>query len=165
MATVIETKSRGVLGIVFLALLLGGCASATQNVTRVEGQKPKQVCIVRHDAVRAETLEAIQEGFRKNGINTRTVSGTYEQKDRMWYPKWNTGEVGGCDAIGFYVANWRWDLANYMAFANIWMTTPDGKRKIGQATYDAMRVAGTSKFINARDKLLELVDQMVAGAS
>ena len=165
MATVIETKSRGVLGIVFLALLLGGCASAKQQVTRVEGQKPKEVCIVRHDAVRAETLQAIQEGFRKNGINTRTVSGTYEQKGQTWTPRWKAEEVRGCDALGFYVANWRWDLANYMAFANIWMTTPDGKRKIGQATYDAMRVAGTSKFINAREKLLELVDQMVAGAS
>ncbi len=164
MATVIATESRGVLAIVFLALLLGGCASATQQITRIEGQKPKEVCIVRHEAVKGETLEAIQEGFQKNGIKTRAVSGTYEQKDRMWVPKWNPAEVRGCDAIGFYVANWRWDLANYMAFANIWMVTPDGQRKIGQATYDAMRVAGTSKFINARNKLIELVDQMVAGA-
>ena len=165
MATVIATKSRGVLGIVFLALLLGGCASATQQITRVEGQKPKEVCIVKHDAVRVETLDAIQEGFKKNGIATRAISGTYELKHNTWTPRWKAEEVRGCDAIGFYVANWRWDLANYMAFANIWMTTPDGQRKIGQATYDAMRVAGTSKFINARDKLLELVDQMVAGAS
>ena len=164
MAIVIATKSGVVLRIVFLALLLGGCVSATQQITRVEGKKPKEVCIVRHDAVRVETLQAIQEGLQKNGIATRPVSGTYELKQNTWNPKWNAGEIRGCDAIGFYVANWRWDLANYMAFANIWMTTPDGSRKLGQATYDAMRVAGTSKFINAREKLLELVDQMVAGA-
>ena len=164
MARMNGRKSRVILGVAVIALL-GGCVSATQQITRVEGKKPKEVCVVRHEAVRAETLEAILEGFKKNGIATRTVSGTYELKHNTWNPKWNPAEIRGCDAIGVYVANWRWDLANYMAFANIWMITPDGSRKIGQATYDAMRVAGTSKFINARNKLLELVDQMVAGAS
>jgi len=164
MAAVIEMNSSRVLGIVLLALLLGGCVTATQQSIPFEGQKPKEVCIVRHEAVRPEALETIQAGFQKNGIANRIVDGTYEQKNQKWYPKWNAEEIRGCDAIGFYVANWRWDLASYMAFANIWMTTPDGQHVIGQASYDAMRVAGTSKFIDAADKLLELVDQMVAGA-
>src|SRR5260221_6850810 len=119
-------KARNLV-VVSAVLILGGCASAKQNVNRLQGDRPKEVCIVQHDAVRLELLEALQDGLRKNGIVSRVVSGSYEQRNQMWFPKWKPADIRGCDALGFYVANWRWDLANYMAFANIWMVTPDGK--------------------------------------
>lgn len=152
-------RSRTII-VLLSVLLLGACASARQEVTRIEGGSPKQVCIVKHEAVRPEFLDALQEGFDKNGIRYRVIGGSYELRNQMWYPRWKTAEVGTCDALGFYVANWNWDLANYMSFANIWLTTPDGKKKIGQGLYDATKVMGSSKFINARSKVLELVDQM-----
>jgi len=157
MATMNAGKSGVVVGIAFLSLL-AGCAQ--QQITRMEGQKPKQVCIVRHDAVKPEVIDALQEGFTKHGISTRVVPGVYELKHRVWQPRWKVDEVKGCDALGFYVVNWHWDLVLYMRFANIWMVTPDGSKKIGQATYDAR----ASRIINARGKIVEMVDQMIAGS-
>jgi hypothetical protein len=143
-----------------LLILLFGCTT-TQNVSRLDGEKPKLVCIVQHSAVRAGVLEVIQEGLRGHGIASLVVPGTYQLKEKMYYPSWTRAQVATCDALLFYVANWNWDLALYMHFANIWMTTPDGVKRLGHATYDASGNIGPGKFIVARDKLLELIDQLV----
>ena len=143
-----------------LMILLGGCA-ANQEITRLTMPGPQQVCIVRHEAVKEGVLEAIQQGFESHGIPTKVVSGVYEKKHAMWMPRFYIDQVKACDALCFYVANWNWDLASYMYFANIWMATSDGKR-LAQATYDAGRVYGPNKFIIARTKILELMNDMLA---
>lgn len=152
-----------VLGVALLSLL-GACATK-QQVTRLDGPRPQLVCIVRHEAVKSGVLDAIQDGLNKHGIKTKVVSGVYELKHSMWLPRWTVDQVATCDALLFYVANWGWDLALYMRFANIWMTTPDGKRKLAQATYDASGNIGLGKFVVARDRILELVDLMVASTA
>lgn len=124
---------------------------------------PQNVCIVKHDAVKPGVLVALQEEFRANGINPMVVSGTYERKHNLWQPSWSPAQVQSCDALCFYVANWSWDLATYMSFANIWMTDIAASTKIAQATYDATRVPGPSKFINAESKIKELTSQMLSG--
>jgi len=153
-------KRREASAAILMTLLLGACASAKQTVQHVEGARPKQVCIAEHQAVRPEFLQALQEAYRKNGIETRVMDGTYELRDNRWYTKWKSQDARGCEALGFYVANWHWDVGNYMRFANIWMVTPDGKKRLGGASYQAG--TGPDKFINARDKVFELVDQMLA---
>ena len=147
-----------------LALILSGCASR-QDITRLEGDNIRMVCIIEHAAVRATTLDVIREGISRRGIGVRVVNGTYEFKHSSWIPRYQTTDIAGCDALLFYVAHWNWDLAYYMRFANIWMSDPAGARRLAQATYDASTNIGPGKFIVARDKLLELVDQMLAGVT
>ena len=151
-----------ICAVVFFISVFAGCTTR-QHITKLESPKPKQVCIVQHQAVRPGVLEAIQEGLSRHGMQNRVVNGAYEQKHAMWHPRFSPEQVSGCDALLFYVANWSWDLALYMRFANIWMTARDGTKRIAQATYDAGGNIGPGKFIVARDKILELVDQMMGG--
>jgi hypothetical protein len=152
-----------VLRIVITAIAVAGatgCASR-QDVTRLEDARVQMICIVEHSAVQSGALAAIQDGLTKNGFRHRTLKGNYEYKHAGWYPSFSPPDAVACDAMLFYVANWNWDLAYYMYFANIWMRSADGTRTLAHATYDGSRNVGVGKFIVARDKLIELVDQML----
>ena len=138
-------------------LLLAGCA-ATQTITEFDEAPPNTVCIAKHEAVREGILEALEEGFRQHGARTTVVRAIYEEKHALWTPQIYPDEVKSCDAIAFYVANWTWDLSMYMYFANIWITDQAMTKKIAQATYQTG--GGPDKWINARKKILELVDEM-----
>lgn len=140
----------------FWILLLVGCASS-QQVTKLQ-KPPRTVCIANHEAVREGVLDALQEGFHAHGANTKTIRAIYEKSHNQYNPRVFPDELQGCDALAFYVANWTWDIAMYMYFANIWVTDVAMTKKIAAATYQAG--AGPSKWINAREKILELVDEM-----
>ncbi|MEO2280681.1 Sbal_3080 family lipoprotein [Pseudoalteromonas pernae] len=142
------------------AAMLTGCA-AKQEVSRYESNTaPKTVCIAKHDSVKEGFLDAMQEGFRNHDINTRVIDATYEVKHHSFQPKVNADQAQECNAIAFYTANWRWDLALYMAYANIWVTDPEQKDTLAQASY--VTGGGLDKFIDAREKVLELIEQMFA---
>ena len=141
-------------------LVMCGC-SAVQEITPFSGEKPSSVCIVKHDAVKEAVLKTIETEYQANGVSTVVVDGIYELKHGLWQPRWYPDQVQTCDALNFYVANWGWDLAAYMKFANIWVTDLAGSEKIAQGTYDATRVAGPSKFISAEEKIKELVSKML----
>ena len=155
---------RKILTVIFAVSILGGCA-AKQQISQLGTPVPDNVCIVKHDAIKEGVLVALQEEFQAHGMTPIIVSGTYELKHNLWQPTWSPEQVQACDALCFYVANWSWDLATYMSFANIWMTDKEGSAKIAQATYDATRVPGFSKFINAEAKIKELTSKMLAGQS
>ena len=156
-------RTIGLLVAASSALMLTGC-SITQNVMPLE-QKPQQICVVENKAVKEGVLEALQEGLHRHGAATRVIPGSYVLQQKMWIPAWQTTDAKGCDAMAMYVANWNWDLAMYMYFANIWMTSPDKTRDLGHAIYDASRGGGRmDKFIDARGKVLELVDALLAGS-
>ena len=138
-------------------LILSGCA-AKQTISAFDEAQPKVVCVAKHEAVNEEVLEALEEGFQLHGANTRVVRGIYVEKHNLWNPQIYPNELGGCDAIAFYVANWTWDITMYMYFANIWVTDTAMTGKIAQATYQAG--GGPDKWINAKEKILELVDEM-----
>lgn len=143
--------------ILFLATFLSGCTTA-QKINRLDisAGRMNQVCIVEHKAIRETVLEVIKEGLTNHGVNYRVIAGNYEKKNNFWIPTFQDDQATGCDAMLFYVANWNWDITMYMHFASIWMTTPDRKKNLGLASYDAR--ASLNKFINAREKLLELTD-------
>ena len=64
-----------------------------------------------------------------------------------------------CPLASTYTANWRWDLAMYMAFAEI-KVYADGK-EVGSAVYDSLGgSANLNKFIKAEAKIDELVDEL-----
>jgi len=155
-------KKMSISWIFLLAILATACASR-QDISRIEGPRPTMICIVEHTAVRGEgVLPAIQDGIAKKGLQSRVVPGTYEKRDKLWQPHFDEKNVAGCDALLFYVANWNWDIAWYMYFASIWMTDGGGEKSIARATYDASLNAGPGKFINAREKNLELVDLLLS---
>ena len=145
------------------AALCAGCTTR-QDITKLEGPKPGTTCIVRNGGVKPGVLEAMQDGFARHNMPTRVINGQYnwDKEKRQVTTRVTSNDTEGCDAVTYYHAQWSWDLATYMYFANIWMTTGNGKR-IAQATYDASKQAGPDKFIDARVKILELMDQMLAG--
>ena len=138
-------------------LLMTGCA-AKQTITQFDKAPPKVICIAKHEAVREGFLNALQEGFNGHRAETMVINGTYVEKHNVWNPSINPNELDGCDVIAFYVANWAWDITMYMYFANIWVTDTAMTKKIAQATYQTG--GGPDKWIDAREKVLEMVDEM-----
>lgn len=147
-------------GAALSGLLLTGC-SIKQEVRPIT-YRPQQVCIVNHAAVKEGVLEALNEGFRNHHLSTRVIPGVYEEKFNAWYPTWQMQDAQGCDAMVLYVANWAWDLALYMHYANIWMTSPNGTSELARAVYNSGRGgANPAKFINGHKKIVELVNEML----
>lgn len=151
--------NRMILSAIILApVFLAGCA-ATQTVTQFEAEEPAIICIAEHEAVLRDGFqESLVDAFESHGASTKIIRGIYEKKNNMWHPQIYPDETVGCNAIAFYVANWAWDLAMYMYFANIWVTDVDLNKKLAQATYQTGGSPG--KYINAREKVFELVDEM-----
>ena len=128
--------------------LLTGCA-ITQKVNPVAQFKGQQVCII-------ENLAVKQQGFLETYRRTLINKGYAVKLLPPGSP------VDACPITSTYTANWRWDLALYMAFADIRVFN-DG-RQVGQALYDAMSGgANMGKFIKGETKIAELVEQLFPG--
>ena len=70
-----------------------------------------------------------------------------------------SASVNDCQVASTYTAKWRWDLALYMAYAEI-NVFKDGE-KAGEAVYDSQRGgANMGKFIDADAKIKELTNQV-----
>ena len=147
-----------------VALAITACTTI-QEVTPVSEPPPGIVCVVEHDAVMDGIRDAIVDSLADRGIRSRVVAGEYEKSHALWTGETRPAEVGECDALIFYVANWNWDIGYYMYFANLWMTDATGQRLLGRATYDASRNAGFGKFIKAEKKIRELMEEMLSEAS
>ena len=135
-------RSLVVLG----TLLLCGCA-IRQTVTPISVDIGREVCIVRNDDVRESFLEVYQQVLEAKGYRFRVVT---------------KGEASACPVTSTYRANWSWDLALYMSYAQI--KVYKDRREIGTAEYDSTRgSANLGKFIGASGKIEELVDQLFPG--
>ncbi|WP_416306512.1 Sbal_3080 family lipoprotein [Neptunicella sp. SCSIO 80796] len=143
---------------VVIALLgLGGCA-ARQEITQLTDYVPQKVCIAKNDAVREGVIKALEKGFAKHNVDTMVVNATYVEKHGALTPSISDDQSKNCETLVFYTANWHWDLAMYMRFANVWLMDESMQAKLAQATYTAG--AGLDKFIDAEEKIIELVDEM-----
>ena len=131
--------------IVAFASSVSGCA-ITQTVTPVAKFENKEICVVVNPAVMQPAfVETYQRLLTGKGYDVRALP--------------PASSVASCPVTSTYTANWRWDLALYMAYADI-QVFADGKLS-GQAVYDSRRGgANMSKFIKAEEKLSELVDQL-----
>ena len=125
-----------------LALLCLGCA-IHQRVEPVPRLESREICIVNNPNVREGFLAAYQGALAVKGFKTRLLD--------------PTALPDACPLTSTYTANWRWDLALYMAFADISIFA-DGRR-VGRAVYDSLGGGGNlGKFINAEEKIKELVE-------
>lgn len=140
---------RTTLVLPVVATLLTGCA-ITQNVTPVQRPLQREICVIENPDVRPGFLTAYNAALTAKGFQPRTVE--------------RNSPLNVCPQASRYIANWRWDMAMYMAFAEL--TVYENGTEIGKATYDSLRGGGNlGKFIDADVKVKELVDQLFPAPS
>jgi len=132
-----------------LVVLLQGCA-IHQNVRPLEALNDTQVCLINNPQVRPSVMAVYKRVLADKGYAVRELP--------------ENAAITECRVTSTYQANWRWDLAMYMHFAQFRVFV-DGKEK-GVATYDATHGgANMSKFIDADKKIAELVNQLFPGGA
>lgn len=130
-------------------VLLAGCA-IHQNVRPVDAAGDGQVCIINNPEVRPSVMASYRKVLSDKGYTVRELPAT--------------AAVTDCKVTSTYRANWRWDLAMYMHYAEFRVFV-DG-REHGVAIYDATHGNGNpNKFIDADKKITELVNQLFPGGA
>ena len=131
-----------------LLAVLTGCGSVPQQKVvpiTLSNSEPHEICFVANPAVRGDFLEAYKEAVSNKGLRVKVIS--------------ERAAVTACPLTTTYIANWRWDLAWYMAYANI-KVYRNGRLE-GEALYDSLQAgASTSKFVQAKAKIQELTDRL-----
>lgn len=137
-------KSCRVFTLLLLVTAFSGCA-IHQNVKPVERFDDKQICIIEKPAVKPGFLETYSRVLTRKGYVVKQLSPSASLVD--------------CPVTSTYNARWKWDMALYMALAEI-MVYKNGK-PIGEATYDSLSGDGNlGKFVDAENKITELVNQL-----
>lgn len=133
-----------------LAPVFAGCA-INQTVKPVERVVTDQICVVDNPRVsQAGFGDAYRRALAAKGFKVRPV------------PAGSGPDA--CPLTATYTANFRWDMALYLAFAELSVFS-DGEPS-GKATYDAMQGgANMNKFIKAEQKVNELVEQLFPGTA
>jgi hypothetical protein len=125
---------------------LSGC-SITQEIKPYGlEQRPPEMCLVRNsEVVQEEFHDVYVRVLEKKGFKIRTLP--------------DKSPVDSCPLLGTYEAIYRWDMAIYLARADL-KVFAEGK-EVGRAVYDSLSGSFTlSKFIRTEPKLTELVDQL-----
>lgn len=130
----------------FTILLFSGC-SIKQEINPIDTRDTgtKEVCIIKNTAVRTTFLEAYKNALENKQYKVIIKEDNYSAKN--------------CNIISTYTANWRWDLALYLVYAELNVYKQDNL--VGKAIYDSLHGdANMNKFINAQEKIKELVDKL-----
>jgi hypothetical protein len=133
-----------------LPLALCACA-IHQNVSPVAAVDSKQICVVVNPEVFNEGfLQAYGQALRAKGFEVKELP--------------PGSSLIECPVVSTYTANWQWDLAMYMNYAELKIYS--NARPVGEAIYDSRHgSANLGKFIKADAKINELVNQLFpAGA-
>ncbi|WP_431286504.1 Sbal_3080 family lipoprotein [Roseateles chitinivorans] len=139
------------LGVAALAAVgLSGCA-IHQNVTPVQVRmEDRVICVIDNPVVRKGFSDGYKRALASKGYEVRTLP--------------TVALITDCAVTSTYNATWRWDLALYMAYAEIRVFSAG--KQIGEAKYDATHGSGSmGKFIDADKKVVELVDQLFPGGA
>lgn len=131
---------------VLLLLMLSGCTIST-NIKPVP-IKISNLCIKNNPSVFMDGfLPELKSQIESKGITTRVMDDVMA-KD--------------CSYQLEYTANWRWDLAMYLTYAELKVYTNDNPRlSIGEAIYDARSGSGRfDKFGPTANKISPLVKSL-----
>jgi predicted alpha/beta hydrolase len=136
-------RSLLLLGVVSL---LTAC-SITQHVSPVNPTPAagSKICLIPATGLREGFTQAYGQALQNKGFEVLTLP--------------STAQPDACPLSSQYIGLWRWDMALYMAMAQI-TVYQDGK-PIGSASYNSQSGgARMDKFINAQEKIEELTDQL-----
>ncbi len=127
------------------ALLLAAC-SITQEVKPI-AVAGKAICVIANPKVsQPEFVVAYERELRARGYEVQMLSAD--------------SSLIACPLTSTYTANWNWDLALYMSYAELKVYN-EGK-VVAEAIYDSRRGGGNmGKFIKAEEKIKELVGLML----
>ena len=127
-----------------VSLILTGC-SITTSVTPVGEGKVADLCIRKNSLVQmAGFLPELEAQIRSHGVATRTFESELP---------------ADCRHHMEYTANWKWDLAMYLEYAEL--KVYENVNLIGEAIYNARwGSANMSKFGPTKGKLKPLVDEL-----
>ncbi|RTR35939.1 hypothetical protein EKG38_24255 [Shewanella canadensis] len=132
--------------IAFLIVFLSTACSIKQRIDPIQINNTAVVCIQENPDVREGFLKEMEVVLKEKKIDYRIVR--------------ELNASNQCEWTATYTANWAWDLALYMVYAEI-KVYHDG-RLDGEAIYDARRGgANMSKFIDAEPKIRELIEQLI----
>jgi len=134
------------LVLILIAGLFVSACSIKQTVEQAEISNDAVLCIIENTDVRKGFLVEFQSALTAKSISHKVV-------DEKLIPS-------DCEWTATYVANWTWDLALYMSYAEI-KIFHNGNLD-GEATYDSTRgAANMNKFIDAEPKIHELVNELM----
>ena len=141
--------------LVLATLLLAGCIPAgliDQIVRPVPAAAPerREICVIENPAVATKDnfLAAYERALTERGFTVRKLT--------------SGSPVSACPLTSSYTANFRWDMALYMAYANLKIFR--NGQLVGEAMYDAMLAGLTSKkWISAEEKVRELTKELFPG--
>ena len=127
------------------AVALGGCA-ITQNVKPVAATGITDLCVKNNPQVMMDGfVKELRGQIEKKGIRTTQFDGE---------------RPASCRYHLEYTANWRWDMAMYLVFAQV--SVYDGGLMVGQATYDAHGGGlRPDKWGPTSDKLAGLLNELI----
>ncbi|WP_342593241.1 Sbal_3080 family lipoprotein [Ramlibacter agri] len=132
-----------------LCAFLAGCA-IHQTVRPVDVALEREICVIENPSVKAGFIEAYKRSLATKGYAVRQLPAS--------------APITACATTTTYTASWRWDLALYMAYAEIRVFTAG--KQVGEAKYDSLRGGGNmNKFIDADRKVDELVNQLFPGGA
>ena len=127
----------------WLTLALSSC-TIVQNVTPYRSSDIQEICIIEDPAVRAGFLRAYKRALREKGYKIRILE--------------EHANLDDCELTSTYMGRWSWDLALYMAYAEIKVFR--NGIQAGEAIYDSRSGGGLvfKKFIKGEEKIKELVN-------
>lgn len=131
---------------VFVGSLLGAC-TITRDVRPLPPATPlSPLCIEENDTVWSkEFLSMLRQEFARRGIQTSIYQGARPVECRYHLA---------------YIANWSWDIAVYLVYANLRIYDADDL--IGEVTYDARGGSGRfDKLGTTEGKLVPLIDELM----
>lgn len=136
-----------IVGLLAVVVLLQGC-SISQKVTPVARKDMAELTVIENPAVKNTFLDALKKAVEEQGVTAHVGPAATTPED---YPYAMT-----------YTANWTWDMALYLVYAEI--NVFEKGKEIGKAVYDSRRGgARMDKFINAENKVKELVGELFGG--
>ena len=146
----LRSRALALLPALSLSLqFMTGCGSIEQQAKPVtlSAADTRTICVIEDASVRAGFLEAYKNDLAQKGLTVRVMPGGTA--------------LNACPLISTYEAHWKWDLALYLAYADLKVYR--NGQLAGEALYDAKLAAlNTNKFIDADNKIQELTNQLFA---
>jgi hypothetical protein len=136
------------LAFLLLALALSGC-SITKSIDPIKAEV-SQVCVLDNPKVLMDEFQPeLQRQIEEKGFPTKAYRGA---------------RPADCSHHLEYTANWQWDMAMYLTYAE--MRVYDRKGLAGQAVYNARNGGGRlDKFGRTAEKIRPLIDELFGFAT